>query len=153
MSENEDCWTCKIDWLNVLSSLGLESINMISEFKKDKVIKKISKLYGIETLMDLDPEEIDELVANELRELMKKEITLNVKKQEKMEKDIRSKMIPLKKGGIIRIDPRDFKDLDPNGSPEEIMKYFYNKLFGGDDDDDKDDDQDKVDEDNTGYYV
>jgi len=151
MSENEDYWTCKLDWLNILNILGLNTFEQISDFKKERAIKKISKLYGIKTLLELDPTELDELVASELQDLMKKELSINAKQQEKREKEIKNKMIPFKRGGIIKIDPRDFKDIDPNGSPEEIMKYFYNKIFG-DDDDDKEDD-DNVEEDNTGYYI
>jgi len=59
----------------------------------------------------------------------------------------------MKRGGIIRIDPREFKDLkDLDGDPEKMLKYFYKKFLGKEDDD-KDDDKDKYREDDTGYYI
>jgi len=36
----------------------------------------------------------------------------------------------LKRGNGIKIDPRDFKDFDPNTSPEQLMKDFYKKIMG-----------------------
>ncbi|MFX0088123.1 MAG: hypothetical protein ACFFAU_20890, partial [Candidatus Hodarchaeota archaeon] len=90
------------------------------------------------------------LVVNELKELMKKELSINAKKQADRERELRSKVIPFKKGGIIKLDPRDLKDF--NGDENELLKYFYKKFLGGDDDD-KDDDKDKYKEDNTGYYI
>ncbi len=152
MSEKENSWSVQLDWLNILNLLSLKNMDLISEYKKDKAIRRTTKLYGTETLLEFEPSELDELVANELRDLMKKELSLKAKEEEKMEKEFRSKMIPFKRGGIIKIDPRDFKDMDPNGNPEEIMKYFYKKLLK-DDDDDGDDDNNKVNEDNTGYYI
>jgi len=143
-------WTAKLDWLSILSMLNLESISQIPEFKKDKAIKRITKFYSIEELMEFEPEYLDKLIVNELRELMKKELVLNEKKQERLEREIREKIVPLKKGGIIRIDPRDLKDF--KGSPDDMLKYFYKK-FLGEDDDDKDDDKDNYNEDNTGYYI
>jgi len=100
--------------------------------------------------MDFEPSYLDNLVVNELKELMKKELILNARRQEKMEKELRDKVTPLKRGGIIRIDPRDLKDF--KGDPEDMMKYFYKKLLG-EDDDDNDDDKDNYKEDNTGYYI
>ena len=151
--DKQFCWTTKLDWLNILSKLNLVSINQIPELKKDRAIKRITKFYGTEDLMEFEPSYLDKLVVNELNELMKKELLLNAKKQERMEKELRNKIIPMKKGGIIRIDPRDFKDFkDFEGDPEKMLKYFYKKFLGGDDDD-KDDDKDKYKEDNTGYYI
>jgi len=43
MSEKEYSWTIKLEWLSILNQLGLESINQISELKRDKAIKKITK--------------------------------------------------------------------------------------------------------------
>ena len=63
---------------------------------------------------------------------------------------MRDKIIPLKRGGIIKIDPRDLKDF--KGDPEDVLKYFYKKFLGKDDDD-KDDEKDNYKEDNTGYYI
>ncbi len=151
--DKQYCWTTKLDWLNILSLLNLESISQIPEFKKDRAIKRISKFYSTEELLEFDPSYLDKLVVNELKDLMKKELLQNEREQERMEKTFRNKIIPLKKGGIIRIDPRDLKDLkDFEGDPEKMMKYFYKKLLGNDDDD-KDDDKDKYKEDNTGYYI
>ena len=155
MEENDKqfCWTTKLDWLNILSMLHLESISQIPEFKKDKAIKRITKFYGTEDLIEFEPSYLDKLVGNELQELMKKELLQNARQRERMEKELRNKVIPMKKGGIIRIDPRDFKDLkDIEGDPDKMLKYFYKKFMGGDDDD-KDDDKDKLKEDNTGYYI
>ena len=152
MSEKEHIWAVKLDWLNILCLLNLNSIRQINEFKKEKAIKKLTKIYSTETLLDLEPAELDELVANELRDLMKKELSMNARKQEKLEREMRSKIIPFKRGVIIKIDPRDFKDLDVNAEPEDILKYFYKKFIKGEDDD-NDDDQDKYSEDDKGYYI
>ncbi len=143
-------WTIKLDWLNILSLLDLDSISQIPEYKRDKAIKRITKFYSSGALMDFEPSYLDNLVVNELKELMKKELLLNARRQEKIEKELRDKVMPLKRGGIIRIDPRDLKDF--KGDPEDMLKYFYKKLLG-EDDDDKDDDKDNYKEDNTGYYI
>ncbi len=143
-------WTIKLDWLNILSLLNLDSISQIPEYKRDKAIKRITKFYSPVALMDFEPSYLDNLVANELKELMKKELLLNARRQEKIEKDLRDKVMPFKRGGIIRIDPRDLKDF--KGDPEDMLKYFYKKLLG-EDDDDNDDDKDNYKEDNTGYYI
>ena len=150
MTNNEEklSWTVKLDWLNILSMLRLVSINKIPEFKREKAVRRVSKTYDIQTLMECEPETLDKFVVNELRDLMKKELLQNVKNQERIEKQMRNRFIPMKKGGIIRLDPRDLKDF--KGDPEEMLKYFYKKFLGeGGDDDDKDDDR----EDNTGYYI
>ena len=149
-NDKELCWTIKLDWLNILNLLDLTNITQIPEFKKEKAIRKVTRIYGTENLMEFEPEYLDELVVNELEELMKKELDLHKRNQEKIEREIRNKIIPLKSGGIIKIDPRDLKDF--KGDPEEMLKYFYKKFLGKDDDD-KDDDKDKYNEDNTGYYI
>ncbi|MFX0080708.1 MAG: hypothetical protein ACFE94_03050 [Candidatus Hodarchaeota archaeon] len=143
-------WTIKLDWLNIVSLLNLNNINQISEFKKMKAIRRLTRDYGSEKLISFEPEYLEKLVADELKELMKKELMMNAKKQEKIEKEIRSKVIPFQRGGIIKIDPRDLKDF--NGDETDFLKYLYKK-FLGDKDDDKDDDKDKFREDNTGYYI
>jgi hypothetical protein len=53
--------------------------------------------------------------------------------------------------GVMRIDMNEIKDMNP----EELMKYFSNKLMGKKDDDDQDDDQDndKFSEDKNSYYI
>ncbi|MCK4779773.1 MAG: hypothetical protein KAT57_06280 [Candidatus Lokiarchaeota archaeon] len=146
-------WTTKLDWLNILSMLNLESISQIPEFKKDRAIKRLNKFYGIEVLMEFEPSYLDKLVVNEFKDLMKKELLQNAREQERMKKKLRNNIVPMKRGGIIRIDPREFKDLkDLDGDPEKMLKYFYKKFLGKDDDD-KDDDKDKYGEDNTGYYI
>jgi hypothetical protein len=154
MSEKEHTWTIQLDWLNILNLLGLESINQISELKRDKAIKKITKTFGNETLLELDPSELDNLVADELKELMKKELTLRQKKQEQIQKEMRSKFVPFKQGGIIKIDPRDFKDLDlDSDNPEDLLKALYKKLMGDKEGDDEDDEDNNFHEDSTGYYI
>jgi hypothetical protein len=157
MTEKEFPWMVKLDWLNVLNHLGLDSIIQISEIKIDKAIRKLSRTFGNETLSDLECDELDQLVANELKDSMRKELTENEKKKEKLEREIKSKIIPFKQGGIIKIDPRDFKDIkdvDPNGNPEDILKAIYKKLMGAsDDDDEEEDDKSDSSEDNTGYYI
>ena len=152
MIEKAHRWSVKLDWLNILGLLDLRSIRQISDEKKSRVIKRVTKIHGTEKLLELEPAELDVLVANELKLIMKKELTINAKRNERLEREMRSKLIPLKKGGIIKIDPRDFKDLDVNADPEDILKYFYKK-FSGEDDDDKDDDDNKAKEDKTGYYI
>jgi hypothetical protein len=154
MSEKEQSWTIQLDWLNILNLLDLESINQISELKRDKAIKKITKTFGNETLLELDPSELDNLVADELKELMKKELTLRQKKQEQIQKEMRSKFVPFKQGGIIKIDPRDFKDLDlDSDNPEDLLKALYKKLMGDREGDDEDDEDNNYHEDSTGYYI
>lgn len=148
--ENNFLWTIKLDWLNIVSMLNLDDINQIAEFKKIKALKKINAKYGSENLMDFEPEYLENLVTDELKEVMKKELSIKAKKQAEKERDIRSKVIPFKKGGIIKLDPRDLKDF--NGDEKEMLKFFYKKFLGRDDDD-KDDDKDKHKEDNTGYYI
>ena len=153
---NKDIWTVQLDWLNVINLLGLDSITEIPEFKKEKAIKRISKTYNTNTLLQLAPDELDKLVAHELEILMRKELALQARQQERAEKQMRSNMIPFKHGGIIKMDPRDFEDLDPDADPEDIIKYFYKKFMGkkdNDDNDDRDDDKSNYREDNTGYYI
>jgi len=142
-------WAVKLDWLNILSKLNLESISQIPKFKKQKALKRITKFYGPEALLEFEPDYLDKLVVNELQELMKKELLLNERKQERMEKELRDKVIPLKRGSIIKIDPRDLKDF--KGDPEDMLKYFYKKFLGKDDNDN--DDNDNFNEDNTHYYI
>lgn len=151
MSGEGFIWTIKLDWLNILTLLGFDSIKQIPQYKKEKAIKRVDKLYSSEVLIDMQPIELDKLVANELRELMKKEIAIKVKEQEKMQKEIRN-VIPFKNGGVIKINPQDLKDLGFNGDPEEFIKKIL-KRFSGDDEDEKDDEPDKYREDSTGYYI
>lgn len=153
MSDRELVWTIKLDWLNILGILNLRSIHQIAELKREKAIKKVTKSYGTDVLLEMDPEELDVLVASELQEVMKKELSMNAKRKEKMEKDLRSKVIPFKQGGIVKIDPRDFKDLDPDAEPEEIFKYLSKKFLGNGDDDNDDEDDNNIQEDSSGFYI
>jgi len=149
MSES-DIWSFQLDWLNIIKLLGLHSINQIPESKKEKALKKITKLYGSEMLLTLKPSELDELVANELKIILKRELLENVRQKEKLEREIQNKMLPLKKGKIVGINMSDLRDLDPNADMKEIMKYFSKKFLNNGDDDDDDDD---IDEDKTGIYI
>jgi len=147
MSEKE-AWAYQLDWLNIIHLMGLDSIYQIPEHKREKVVKKLTKLYDIELLLSFTPSELDELVANELNILMKKELILHERQKKRIEKQLRSKMGPLRQG-IIPIDMNDLKDLDP----KDIMKFFSKKLMGKEDEDDNDDDNDTNVDDKTGYYI
>ncbi|MHA1342519.1 MAG: hypothetical protein ACTSQG_00915 [Promethearchaeota archaeon] len=152
MEEKEYRWSLLLDWSNILKKLGFSSIQRIPNTKIEKAIKRLTRTYGSNTLLEkFAPSDLDELVIEELRELMKRELLNNQKMREQREKEMRSKVIPFKHGGIIKIDPRDFKDLDINANPDDIIKYLYKK-FRGDKDDDGDD-ENNVKEDDTGYYI
>ncbi|MBY9007660.1 MAG: hypothetical protein KGD63_12995 [Candidatus Lokiarchaeota archaeon] len=161
MSEKELIWTVKLDWLNVLRKIGLDSINEIPEYKRIKAIKNITRIHGTENLLSFKPNELEQIVANEIKDLMKKELNLKRRKEDKVQEQMSNNMVPLKDGGIIRInlnDLKDLKDLNLDGNPEDIIKQFYKKFVDNEDDDkdsdDKDsDDKEKVKEDNTGYYI
>jgi hypothetical protein len=148
MSES-DTWSFQLDWLNIIKLLGLKSIKQIPESKKEKALKKITKLYGPDLLLTLNPSELDELVANELRIFMKRVLLDNARQEEKLEREIRSKILP-QKGKIIGIN---LSDLDPNADMNEIMKYFSKKFLNNRDNDEEDDDRDELDEDKTGIYI
>ena len=148
MTENE-AWAIQLDWLNILSILGLDVIDQIPEFKRERVVKKISKLYGGESLLSFKPSELDELVANELRELMRKELIMHARQKEKIQKQMKARMSPFKNQGVMRIDMNQIKDMNP----DELMKFFSKQLMGKKDDDDQDDDKDKYSEDKNSYYI
>ncbi len=148
MTEKE-AWALQLDWLNIVSILRLDTIDQIPETKRQRVIKKISKLYGVESLLSFKPSELDELVANELRELMKKELVTHARQKQKIEKQMKAKMNPLRNPGVIGIDMNEIKDMNP----DELMKFFSNKLMGKKNDDDQDDDNDKYSEDKNSYYI
>jgi len=149
--DKEPLWTIMLDWFNIVIMLKLNSIIQISELKKVKAIRRLTRIYGPEKLMSFEPEHLDELVVKELKDLMKKELSLNEKRKKDMEREIRNKVIPFKQGGIIKIDPRDLKDF--KGDPEDMLKYLYKKFLGDSKDDDKDDDKDKYREDRDHYYI
>jgi hypothetical protein len=148
MTEKE-AWALQLDWLNIVTILELDTINQIPESKKERVIRKITKLYGSELLLSFDPSELDELVANELRNLMKKEISSHARLKEKQQKQMRAKMAPFRTPGVMRIDMNEIKDMNP----EELMKFFSNRLMGKKDDDEEDEDNDKYSEDKNSYYI
>ena len=147
MNGNE-AWALLLDWSNILSILGLDVIDQVPEFKKERVIKKISKLYEAESLLSFKPSELDELVANELRELMRKELTTHARQKERLEKQMRAKMSPFKNPGVMRIDMNDIK-----GMPDELKDFFTRQLTGKNPDNDKEDDDDKYSEDKNSYYI
>lgn len=150
MTQNYN-WSFQLDWLSILKILGLVKIEQIPESKKSKALKRINKVYDAEILNTLKPEELDQIVANELRVLMKKELSAIDKQNEKIEKEIRDKMLGPKKGGVIGIN---MSDLDPNADIEDIIKFLSRKLNKNDDDDDFDlDDEDEPDEDKSGIYI
>ena len=139
----KEAWTYQLDWLAIMRILGLEAISDIPEFKKEKAIKKMSKQYGDELLNSLTPHELDELMANELRDIMKKELIIIEKVKEKQERDLRNKIAPFNKAGVIGLDM----------DPEDFMKFFNKTMRRGDDDEDNDDDGDRNDDDKNGYYI
>ena len=151
MTEKE-AWALQLDWLNIISILQLDTIDQIPDTKRERVIKKISKLYGAESLLSFKPSELDELVASELRELMKKEIIMHIRRKEKIEKQMKARMSPFKNQGVMRIDMNEIKDI--MNDPDELRKFFSNMLMGKkNDDDDDDDDNDKYSEDKNSYYI
>lgn len=147
MTGNE-AWALLLDWSNILSILGLDVINQIPEFKKERVVKKISKLYGEESLLSFKPSELDELVANELRELMRKELATHARQKERLEKQMKAKMSPFKNPGVMRIDMNDIKDM-----PDELKNFFSRQLTGKNPEKDQEDDDEKYDEDKYSYYI
>ena len=147
MTEKE-AWALQLDWLNIVSILRLDIIDQIPEFKRDRVIKKITKLYGAESLLSFKPGELDELVANELRELMKKELVSHARQKEKLERQMKAKMSPFKNPGVMRIDMNDIKDM-----PDELKNFFSRQLTGKNPEKDQEDDDDKYSEDKNSYYI
>jgi len=148
MTEKE-AWALQLDWLNIVSILRLDTINQIPEVKRERVIKKISKLYGQESLLSFKPLELDELVANELREIMRKELIAHARQRERLERQMKAKMAPFKNQGVMRIDMNEIKDLNP----DELKKFFSNMFMGKKKDEDQDDDNDKYSEDKNSYYI
>ncbi len=150
MSEKE-AWAFQLDWLNIVHLMGLDSIFQIPEHKREKAVKKLTKLYDTELLLSFAPSELDELVANELNILMKKELILHERQKKRIEKQLKSQMGPLRKG-IIPIDMNDLKDLNPEDL-ENFKKFFSKMITGKEDEDDNDDDNDTNLDDKTGYYI
>jgi len=144
----KEAWVYQLDWSNIITILGLDKIEQIPEDKRIKVTKKLSKLYGSESMLSFNPQELDELVASELKYLMEKELRSHAKQKEKMEKQMRARMPSLKRPGVIPIDINDIKDL-----PDEIKKMFSKMFMQKEGDDDSDDDSDKYSEDKNSYYI
>jgi hypothetical protein len=144
----KEAWVYQLDWSNIITILGLDKMEQIPEDKRNKVTKKLSKLYSSESLLSFSPNELDELVASELKNLMEKELRSHAKQKEKMEKQMRARMPSLKRPGVIPIDMNDIKDL-----PDEIKKMFSKMFMQNEGDDDSDDDSDKYSEDKNSYYI
>ena len=140
----DEVWSLQLDWLNIISIIGLDIIDQIPEIKRGKVIKKITKLYGAESLLSFKPMELDELVANELRDLMKKELQMRARQKERIARQMKAKMAPFKNPGVMRIDMNQMKDL-----PDEIKKFILNQK----NDKEQDEDDDKYSEDKNSYYI
>ncbi|MFO8019900.1 MAG: hypothetical protein R6U96_14845 [Promethearchaeia archaeon] len=152
-------WTIKLDWSNIVSLIGLDSLSEIPEDKRMDALESITERFGTRQLLNFDPpEELDELVAEELKKLMKKELNEKHKKAKRMKKKFKGRMVPMKNGGIFKFNINDFKDLDldPNQDPKDLIRSLYKKLMTDADEDDDGDDDDKdsqVREDRTGYYI
>ncbi len=144
----KEAWAYQLDWLNIVTILGLDSIDQISEDKRIRVTKKLSKLYGSEPLLSFKPQELDELVASELKNLMEKELRDIRRQKDKMEKQIKSRIPSFKRPGVIPIDMNDLKNL-----PDEVKKMLSKMFMQNEGDDDKDDDGDNYSEDNNSYYI
>jgi len=72
---------------------------------------------------------------------------MHARRKEKIAKQMKAKMSPLKNPGVIGIDMNEIKDMNP----DELMKFFSNKFMGKKNDDDQDDD--KYSEDKNSYYI
>ena len=146
--QNNKKWTFKIDWLNIIQKLSLNSVEQIPEYKKEKAITKLEKDFGSEYLAEMEPEYIEELIGVELQKLMQKELMEMKKKQRELRK--KSRIIPMKQGGIIKIDASDLKNMkNLDQDVQDMLKGFLDKYFN------PKDDEEEVgeDEDSTGYYI
>jgi len=128
--------------------LGLDTIDQIPEDKRIRVTKKLSKLYSSESLLSFNPQELDELVASELKGLMEKELRTHTKRKERLQKQMKERMSSIRRPGVIPIDMKDLKDL-----PDEVKKMFSKMFMQNEGDDDKDDDGDDYNEDKDSYYI
>jgi len=147
----KEAWVYQLDWSNIITILGLDKMEQIPEDKRIRVTKKLSKLYGSESMLSFKPQELDELVASELKNLMEKELRSHAKQKEKMEKQMKARMPSLKRPGVIPIDVNDLKDMQ--NLPDEIKKMFSKMFMRNEGDDDNDDDSDKYSEDKNSYYI
>jgi len=144
----KEAWVYQLDWSNIITILGLDKMEQIPEDKRIRVTKKLSKLYGSESMLSFKPQELDELVASELKNLMEKELRSHAKQKEKMQKQMKTRMPAFKQPGVIPIDMNNIKDL-----PDEIKKMFSKMFMQNEGDDDNDEDSDKYSEDKNSYYI
>ena len=151
MTENDKelRWTVILDWLNIVSKLNLSNINQISEIKKLKALRRITKIYGSEKLITLEPENLEEIVVKELKELMKKELALLARKEKERIENLQSKVMPFRGGGVFKLDPKDLKQF--NGDPEKLLKHLYKKFR--EKEEDKAEDKKEYKEDNDFYFI
>ena len=145
---DKEGWVFQLDWLNIVTILGLDTIDQIPEDKRIRVTKKLSKLYGSDSLLSFQPQELDELVASELKSLMEKELRTHAKQKERIQKQMKSRMGSIKQPGVIPIDLNDINDL-----PDEVKKMLSKMFMQNEGDDDKDDDNDDYSEDKNSYYI
>ena len=145
---DKEGWVFQLDWLNIVTILGLDTIDQIPEDKRIRVTKNLSKLYGSDSLLSFQPQELDELVASELKSLMEKELRTHAKQKERIQKQMKSRMGAIKQPGVIPIDLNDIKDL-----PDEVKKMLSKMFMQNEGDDDKDDDSDDYSEDKNSYYI
>jgi hypothetical protein len=144
----KEAWVYQLDWLNIITILGLDTIEQIPEDKRIRVTKKLSKLYDLASLLSFKPQELDELVASELKMLMEKELRMHAKQKEKIQRQMKNNMPSLKQPGVIPIDLNDLKDL-----PDEVKKMFSKMFMQNEGDDDTEDDNDDYNEDKNSYYI
>ena len=144
----KEAWAYQLDWLNIVTILGLDTIDQIPEDKIIRVTKKLSKLYSSESLLSFKPQELDELVASELKNLMEKELRTHAKQKERIQKQMKNRMPSFKRPGVIPIDMNDLKDL-----PDEVKKMFSKMFMQNEGDEDNDDDSDDYSEDKNSYYI
>jgi len=144
----KEAWVYQLDWLNIVTIMGLDTINQIPEDKRIRVTKKLSKLYSSKSLLSFNPQELDELVASELKNLMEKELRTHAKQKERIEKQMKSRMPSFKQPGVIPIDMNDIKNL-----PEEVKKMLSKMFMQNEGDDDNDDDNNDYSEDKNSYYI
>jgi len=144
----KEAWVYQLDWLNIVTIMGLDTINQIPEDKRIRVTKKLSKLYSSESLLSFKPQELDELVASELKNLMEKELRTHAKQKERIKKQMKSRIPSFKQPGVIPIDMNDIKNL-----PEEVKKMLSKMFMQNEGDDDSEDDSDDYNEDKHSYYI
>lgn len=139
-------WLVKVDWYNIVEQLSLDSIDQIPEYKLTKAISKVEKDFSIEQLEEMEPNMLEAYLFHELRKLLQKELAERNRKKREVQNS--GKIIPLKNGGIIKIDASDFKKMkgDEKGFQEMLKGMMDNFTKSEDEEDDEN-------EDSTGYYI